>query len=83
MVGKELVINFSTSAAGSIRVEIQDGQGKPIDGFSLAESPEIYGDEIERIVIWEGGSDLGKLAGKPVRLRFVLKDADLFSIRFP
>jgi hypothetical protein len=81
--GKELVINFSTSAAGSIRVEIQDGQGKPIDGFSLAESPEIYGDEIEGVVTWEGNSDLGKLAGKPVRLRFVLKDADLFSIRFP
>ena len=81
--GEELVINFSTSAAGSTRVEIQDEQGKPINGFSLAESPEIYGDEIERVVTWEGGSDVGKLAGKAVRLRFVLRDADLFSIRFP
>lgn len=25
---------------------------------------------------------VGKLAGKPVRLRFVMKDADLYSIQF-
>jgi hypothetical protein len=33
-------------------------------------------------VHWQSGSDLGTLAGKPVRLRFVLRDADLYSIRF-
>jgi len=80
--GKQLVINFSTSAAGSVRVEIQNNQGQPIEGFTLADSKEIYGDEIERIVTWKGNSDLSGLAGKPVRLRFVMKDADLYSIRF-
>ena len=80
--GKELVINFATSAVGSIRVEIQDAQGEPIPGFALADSAEIFGDELERVVTWKGGSDLSHLAGKPVRLRFVLKDADLYSIRF-
>jgi len=80
--GKELVINFSTSAAGSVRVEIQDAQGQPLSGFGLGESSEIYGDEIERVVMWNGGSNVGKLAGTPVRLRFMLKDADIFSIRF-
>ena len=80
--GKELVINFSTSAAGSIRVEMQDGKGRPIDGFSLADSIEIYGDSIERPVAWKQGADVGSLAGKDVRLLFELKDADLFSFRF-
>jgi hypothetical protein len=80
--GHELVINYSTSAAGSIRVEIQNAEGKPIPSFTLAESEEIYGDELERIVAWNSGSDVSLLAGKPVRLRFVLKDADLYSIRF-
>jgi len=80
--GGELVINFSTSAAGSVRVEIQDVECKPITGFQLKESTEIYGDEIERVVTWKAGGDVGKLAGKPVRLRFVLRDADLYSIRF-
>ena len=35
--GRELVINYSTSAAGSICVEIQDAEGKPIPSFMLAE----------------------------------------------
>ena len=39
-------------------------------------------DEIARRVEWKGDADLGELAGKSVRLRFVLKDADLFSFRF-
>ncbi len=80
--GKELVINYSTSAAGSIRVEITDKNGKPIQGFELDECPEIYGDEIEKVVEWKSQSDLSSLAGKPIRLRFILKDAELYSIRF-
>ena len=80
--GHELVINYSTSAAGSIRVEVADTDGKPIPGFELEKCPGIYGDDIERAVEWEDGEGLDRLAGRPVRLRFVLKDADLFSMRF-
>lgn len=80
--GSRLEINYSTSAAGGIRVEIQDEKGKPIPGFSLDQCPEIVGDEISRIVSWEAGSDVGGLADRSVRLRFVMKDADLYSLRF-
>lgn len=80
--GKELTINYSTSAAGAIRVEIQGLDGKPLPGFGLDECPEIIGDEIERVVAWKDTSDVGELAGTPVRLRFVMNDADLFAIRF-
>lgn len=80
--GSTLVLNFATSAAGSIRVEIQEAAGKPIPGYSLADSAEVFGDSVERTVFWKSGSDVGKLAGKPLRLRFVLKDADLYSLRF-
>lgn len=80
--GKHLVMNFSTSAAGSIRVEVLDAAGKPVPGFAMGDCSDIFGDEIERTVTWKGGDDLSKLAGKPIRLRFVLKDADLYSIRF-
>ena len=81
--GKTLEINYSTSAAGTVRVEIQDAAGKPIPGFALADCPDIFGDRLEQIVEWKQGSDLGKLTGQPVRLRFVLSDADLYAIRFP
>lgn len=80
--GKQLVMNYSTSAAGSIQVEVQAADGQPIKGFALADCPEIFGDELQRVVSWKGGSDVSQLAGKPARLRFVMKDADLYSIRF-
>ena len=80
--GKQLEMNFSTSAAGGIRVEIQDAAGKPIPGFTLADSQEQIGNEIQRVVSWKNGSDLSEMAGKPVRLRFAIKDADLFAIQF-
>jgi len=80
--GSNLLINFSTSAAGSIRIEIQDAESKTINGFALTDCPEIFGDEIERVVKWTNGSDLSRLAGKPIRLRFVMKDADLYSVCF-
>jgi hypothetical protein len=75
-------MNYATSAAGSIGVEVQDVTGRAIPGFTLDDAPEIYGDELERVVVWKVGSDVSRLSGQPVRLRFVLKDADLYSIRF-
>jgi hypothetical protein len=80
--GSKLVLNYATSAAGSVWVEIQDASGAPIAGFAQADCDEIIGDAIERSVSWKGNSDVSGLAGKPVRLRLVMKDADLYSIRF-
>ncbi|QEG00717.1 hypothetical protein Mal15_47890 [Stieleria maiorica] len=80
--GSRLAINFATSAAGDIRVEIQDASGQPIPGFTLAESREQIGNEIDRIVTWNSGPDVSPLAGRPVRLRFAMKDADLFAMQF-
>jgi hypothetical protein len=80
--GNRLGINFATSSAGSIRVEIQDARGRPLPGFALDECPDVFGDEIDRTVEWKGGSNVGGLAGQTVRLRFVLKDADLYALKF-
>ncbi len=103
--GRYLEINYSTSAAGYIRVELQDVAGKTIPGYSLEDSPYIIGDEISRKVgqdiaavreqdtdsesaynagpvIRESPSDIRLLADVPVRIRFVVKDADLYSLRF-
>ncbi|MEO2034710.1 MAG: hypothetical protein ABGZ35_21740 [Planctomycetaceae bacterium] len=78
----ELLLNYATSAVGDIRVEIQNTDGTPIRGYTLADAEEIVGDQIERKVTWKNGSNLANLAGRPVRLRFVMSDADLYSIRF-
>jgi hypothetical protein len=80
--GDRLLLNFSTSAAGSLQVEIQDAAGNPLEGYRLEDSPPTFGDELEREVRWKKGPDVRELEGRPVRLRFVLKDADLFAFRF-
>jgi hypothetical protein len=80
--GKKLILNFSSSAAGVIQVEFQDKNGRQISGFALEDCLPIFGDTIERIVSWTNGSDLSSLEGKTVRLRFLIKDADLYSMKF-
>lgn len=80
--GSRLWLNFSTSAAGSVRVEIQDAAGTPLPGFVLDDTVETIGNEIERAAQWKQGEDISKLIGQPIRLRFVLKDADVFAFQF-
>jgi hypothetical protein len=80
--GEELELNYSTSAVGSVRVEVQDAHGRPRQGLSLGDCPQMFGDEVEGVVRWKGASDLSAQAGRPVRLRIVLKDADLYAFRF-
>ena len=80
--GDQLFINFATSAGGGVRVEIQDASGQPWPGFTLAECREQIGNEIERQVTWNSTAKLADISGKPIRLRVVLKDADLFSLQF-
>jgi len=80
--GKNLVVNFATAQAGSLRVEIQDASGKSVPNFGLNDCTPIRGDAIEQVVAWKGGADVGELAARGVRLRFELKDADLYSLRF-
>lgn len=80
--GKALHLNLSTGAAGSVAVEIQDAEGKPLPGFTLDDCKAISYDDIDRVIAWKAGSDVSALAGKPLRLRWVLKDADVFSFRF-
>ena len=79
--GTELELNYATSAAGELRVELRDAGGHPLEGFTLADCEPIWGDHIERVVKWKGG-DLRALSGKPVRVHFSLSDADLYSLRF-
>ena len=80
--GRTLTVNYETSAIGSLRHELCDADGSAYDGFALAESEQLFGNEIAHQVLWNGSADVSALAGKPVRLRVRLKDADLFSFRF-
>jgi hypothetical protein len=70
--GNKLVLNYSTSAAGSIQIDALDDSGKV-----LATMPELYGDDFEANAL-----DVSKLTGQSIRLRVKMKDADLYALRF-
>ena len=79
--GDSLVLNFTTAEKGNLRVEVQGDDGKPLKGLALQYCLPLGGDQIEQTVRWRGGS-LEGLSGKPVRLLFELRGADLYSLRF-
>ena len=80
--GERLTLNFATSAAGGVRVGIETPDGAPLEGLGAEECVEQVGDELERVVRWPHGSEIGAHAGRAIRLRFRLDDADLYAIRF-
>jgi hypothetical protein len=64
-------------------VGIVDESGKPIDGLAVEQCDRIHTcNELDRVVTWQRSSDVSKLAGKPVRLRFVMRDCDLYAFQF-
>lgn len=76
--GSKLHLNFASSAFGYLYAEVLDEKGMPISGRSF----EVFGDTIDREVFFPDGSDFSPFAGKPVRLRFTMRDAKLYSMRF-
>ncbi|MFO1022802.1 MAG: hypothetical protein U0903_19220 [Planctomycetales bacterium] len=80
--GNHLRLNIDTGSMGTAFVEVQNEQGQPIPGFTLADCEEIGGNFIDQRVYWRGNQDLSKLAGKPIRLRIHLKRAKLYAFQF-
>ena len=80
--GKSLHLNYSTSAIGSIQIELQNENGQTLSGFALNDMTPLFGDDLDGSITWGKSGDLSRFVGRPVRLRFLLKDADVFSMCF-
>ncbi len=80
--GRKLVMNCRTAPEGWIAVEIRDAAGNPVPGFRLEDCDRLQGDAVRATVSWRGITDLGALANQPVRLRFAMREADIFSLQF-
>jgi hypothetical protein len=63
-----------------VRAALEDQSGGRIEGFTIDRSKVLRASG-EQAMTWEGG-DTGKLAGKPVRIRFEMHSAALYSIQF-
>jgi hypothetical protein len=79
--GNKLLLNYAAKPGGSVQVELQAAEGKAIS-FYIAKNAVLSGDSFRKQVAWGNQSNVESLAGQPVRIRFVLKDAQLFSFRF-
>ena len=80
--GDRLEINFDGSAGGWAQVEIQDGTGRPVPGFSEEDGDRIAGNAVDHLVSWNGRSDVSSLKDKAVKLRFIMRDAKLYAFQF-
>lgn len=76
---KNMLANFETATSGYVIVEILDEHGTAIPDFSGQNSLKILGDEIDKKIEWKNEKDLNKLLNKKVRIKFKLKDSNLYS----
>ena len=67
-----------TKPGAQITVELLDAAGRVAWGIS----DPVTGDSLRQTVTWKGRSEVGFVAGKPVSIRFTLRDAALFSFAF-
>ena len=82
--GGRLRFNAITAGdEGAVHVEILDAKtNQPVSGYGKADCDRFQGNEIRHTASWKGRSDVSRLAGKPVKLRFYLERAKLFSFQF-
>lgn len=79
--GDRLVINGEV-AGGQIAVELLDEGDRPIEGFEAVSCVPFKGDSVRHEMAWKGGGDLAALSDKPVKLRFHMNRARLYSFAF-
>lgn len=77
--GDSFNINYSSSSIGYVKVVLVGLNGKELPGFGEADALKITGDKIDYKVAWKSGKQLSSIAGTPVRVKFILMDADLYS----
>ena len=79
--GKQLTLNVAAKK-GAARVALLDEARAPASGFRLEDCEPVRSDSVRQTVRWKGGSEVGRLAGQPVRLEFKLTNAKLYTFQF-
>lgn len=83
-LAERLTLNYQTAKNGTLRVAVEDLNGKPIPGFTLENCKPFKGDSLHHTVVWEDGPDISALRRKHpvVRLTFEIKNTDLYALQF-
>ena len=84
--GTEMRLNYETEKGGWVRVELvvppttPPEPVEPFPGYGLDAADALVGDELSRVVTWNGRSDLSELKGRPVSIRIHMARARLYSL---
>ena len=70
----------ANASKGRLQVEVLTLYGEPLQGFTRDDCLSITTDSIEHEVEWQSGKRLG-VVGQPVRLRFFMRGARLYSFQ--
>ena len=80
--GNQLELNVDTGGGGSVLVELQDAYGRPVGGYAEKDASFVCGNSVRMPVCWGKNRDVSELAGKPTRIRFVMRDCKLYAFQF-
>ncbi len=72
-------INAAARPDGFVLAEILNRRNKVVPGFSRRECVPFAGDAVNHRLEWKTGPGAKKLDGADYKIRFILKNADLFS----
>jgi hypothetical protein len=72
-------ITVNANVNGELRLRLLADSALPVPGFFWRDCEPIQGDSLAHAVRWEGNPGAPK--GKPVRLEFSLRDAELYGFR--
>ena len=82
LMGSELEVNVDAKD-GWVRIELLDDNGNAIPAFSGKVARQYKGvDKLRLKPQWKTGDGLSRLRGKPVKLKFTLQNARLYSFGF-
>jgi hypothetical protein len=78
--GKELHVNVKADV-GQLQAEVLDEQNFTIPGFTRDDCNPVQADSCDGTVRWKENPTLGKLQGRPIRLKFYLQNVRFYSYR--
>lgn len=80
--GQQLRVNYRCRPGGELRIAVCDESGAPMPGLSSDDCRPLTGDALEAAVHWKSADIPSNVMARPIRLRFELRDADVFAFQF-
>ena len=81
----DVVVNADAGLGGEIRVEVLDFGGRVLKGFDRDSADPLRTDDLRHPLRWSGRTLSPTLwrptTGRAIRLRFYLRNAELFAVR--